>query len=340
MNIKLHKQATTTPKIRAEIQQAPADISDLALARKYGVSDSTIRRWRYRTDVYDRSHTRHNLLATLSPHQEDVLIAAREFLRLSLDDLLVVAREFLHPTLSRSALARMLRRRQVPTLSQLRKQDQESEQASEPKYKPFKDYDPGFIHVDIKFLPQMPDEEQRRYLYVAIDRATRWVYLEVLPSQSAKDAERFMKHVIDKAPFKIQKVLTDNGKSFTDRFTADGERKPTGKHLFDLLCHKHNIEHRLIKPGRPQTNGMVERFNGRISDVLATRRYDSSEDLEQTLKRYCWVYNHHIPQRALQHQTPIATLKEWQEKRPDLFYKNVINHTGPDTQAYVPNSVI
>lgn len=68
MNIKLHKQATTTPKIRAEIQQAPASISDLALARKYGVSDSTIRRWRYRTDVYDRSHTRHNLLATLSPH--------------------------------------------------------------------------------------------------------------------------------------------------------------------------------------------------------------------------------------------------------------------------------
>lgn len=271
------------------------------------------------------------MLATLSPHQEEVLIVAREFLRLSLDDLLVVAREFLHPTLSRSALARMLRRRQVPTLAQLRKQDQENEQGSEPKHKPFKDYEPGFIHIDIKFLPQMPDEKQRRYLYVAIDRATRWVYLEVLPSQSAKDAERFMKRVIDKAPFKIQKVLTDNGKSFTDRFTAGGERKPTGNHLFDLVCEKHSIKHRLIKPGRPQTNGMVERFNGRISDVLATRRYDSSEDLEQTLKRYCWVYNHHIPQRALHHQTPIATMKEWQEKRPDLFYKNVINHAGPDS---------
>lgn len=90
-------QATTTPKIRAEIQQASASLSDLALARKYGVSDSTIRRWRFRTDVYDRSHTRHNLLATLTPYQEEVLIAAREFLRLSLDDLLVVAREFLQP---------------------------------------------------------------------------------------------------------------------------------------------------------------------------------------------------------------------------------------------------
>ncbi len=45
------------------------------------------------------------------------------------------------------------------------------------------------------------------------------------------------------------------------------------------------------KPGRPKTNGMVERFNGRISDVLATQRYTSSEDLEQTLKRYVWLYN-------------------------------------------------
>ena len=75
---------------------------------------------------------------------------------------------------------------------------------------------------------------------------------------------------------------------------------------------------------------MVERFNGRISDVLATRRYTSGEDLEQTLKRYCWLYNHHIPQKALHHQSPIAAMKEWQAKRPELFTKRVVNHTGPD----------
>ena len=43
--------------------------------------------------------------------------------------------------------------------------------------KAFKDYAPGFPHVDVKYLPQMPDEDSRRYLFVAIDRATRWVYL-------------------------------------------------------------------------------------------------------------------------------------------------------------------
>ncbi len=54
------------------------------------------------------------------------------------------------------------------------------------------------VHVDIKHLPQMPDEPQKRYLYVAIDRATRWVYLEIRRSQSAKDARAFMQQVKEK----------------------------------------------------------------------------------------------------------------------------------------------
>lgn len=104
-----------------------------------------------------------------------------------------------------------------------------------------------------------------------------------------------MKRVEKKAPFKILSVLTDNGKSFTDHFTLAGERTPSGRHPFGQACQAHAIEHRLIKPGRPQTNGMVGRFNGRISDVL------TGEDLEQTLTRYAWLYNHYIPQKALHH---------------------------------------
>lgn len=45
MNIKLHKQATTTPRTRAEIQAAPPCITDSELARQFSVSPSTIRRW-------------------------------------------------------------------------------------------------------------------------------------------------------------------------------------------------------------------------------------------------------------------------------------------------------
>jgi len=42
--------------------------------------------------------------------------------------------------------------------------------AQKPPYKPFKDYEPGYVHVVVKYLPKMPDEDQKRYLFVAIDR--------------------------------------------------------------------------------------------------------------------------------------------------------------------------
>ena len=91
---------------------------------------------------------------------------------------------------------------------------------------------------------------------------------------------------------RIQKVLTDNGKEFTDRLFASRARQPTGEHEFDQLCASLGIEHRLTKPRTPRTNGMVERFNGRIADVLRSHRFQSGQDLEQTLLRYAALYNH------------------------------------------------
>lgn len=67
--------------------------------------------------------------------------------------------------------------------------------------------------------------------------------------------------------------------------------------------------------------GMVERFNGRIRDVLATHPFESGEDLAKTLARYVWLYNQHLPQLALQHQTPIQAMKGWQKRRSYLFNK-------------------
>lgn len=67
------------------------------------------------------------------------------------------------------------------------------------------------------------------------------------------------------ASFKIRTILTDNGKEFTDRLFGSRSRQPTGVHEFDRLCQALGIEHRLTKPKTPQTNGMVERFNGRLS---------------------------------------------------------------------------
>lgn len=82
-----------------------------------------------------------------------MLIAARECLRLGMDDLFVVARELLNPRLSRSGLHCMFQRREVPTLAELARQDAGDD--DKPRHKPFKDYEPGYVHIDIKHLPQI-----------------------------------------------------------------------------------------------------------------------------------------------------------------------------------------
>ena len=329
MGNSIHANARTTPKIRREIQLAPPTVGNAELARRYGVTRPTIVKWRERAEVSDGSHRPHRLSTTLTPEQEAVLVSVRELLLLSLDDLLVIGREFLTPDLSRSALDRCLRRHGMSNLNDLIRAQSEADVPNRPA-KAFKDYQPGFMHVDVKYLPQMQDVTSRQYLFVAIDRATRWVYLEVRKDKSARSAKGFLNRLVQKAPFKITKVLTDNGKEFTDRFSAGGEREPTGEHVFDQACAAHHIEHRLIKPKHPQTNGMVERFNGRIADILKTTRFESAWDLRHTLENYLVVYNHHIPQKALGHITPLAAMKQWQQKTPELFAKRVYNHAGPD----------
>ena len=330
MNLNLHKNARTTPAIRQELRESTK--SERELAREYHLNRATVRKWRRRDTGQDASHRPHRLHTTLTPAQELVVIELRKTLLLPLDDLLAVTREFLNPNVSRSGLDRCLRRHGVSDLKALIPQ---TEDAAQPQ-KTFKDYEPGFVHVDVKYLPRMPDEDAHRYLFVGIDRASRWVYVEIFGEKTAANAAAFFQRLIAQAPFQVQKVLTDNGKEFTDRFCATGERDPTGRHRFDRTCAQHGIDHRLIKPRHPQTNGMVERFNGRISEVLATTRFDSAQSLADTLSRYVRLYNHQIPQRALGHLSPVQALQDWQERCPELFKKKVYNLTGLD--SYAPTS--
>lgn len=98
-----------------------------------------------------------------------------------------------------------------------------------------------------------------------------------------------------------------------------------------VRCRALNIEHRLCPPRHPQTNGMVERFNARISEVVNQTRFASAADLEATLHQYVKTYNHLIPQRALKHISPVQALKDWHAKKPELFKKRVYNQPGLDT---------
>jgi len=328
----VHAQARTTPGIRAEIKASSAPLVELA--ERYNISRATAAKWKGRETPHDLSHRPHKLQTTLTLGEEAIVVALRRMLLLPLDDLLVVVREFINPAVSRSGLGRCLTRYQVPNLRELQAQARVAEGVdageAEAPIKTFKDYEPGFLHMDIKYLPQMPDESHRRYLFVAIDRATRWVFMRIYADQSDASSVNFLERLHEAAPMKITKLLTDNGSQFTDRFTSK-KRDASGKHKFDVRCKALNIEHRLCPPRHPQTNGMVERFNGRISEVVNQTRFASAAELEATLTNYVKTYNHRIPQRALNHLSPVQALKKWQADKPDLFVKRVYNQPGLDT---------
>ena len=196
--------------------------------------------------------------------EEALVIELRRSLALALDDIVEAMRRCINPGLSRSAIHRCLQRHGISARLTRQKAPAAAFHTDAPA---------GFIHLDVKYLP--PLDRRRSYAYVAIDRATRFVDLEILPDRRAITAAGFLEHFLDRFPLAVHTVLTDNGSEFTDRFAVDKKLKPhdkpSGQHAFDRICTRHRITHRLIRPFHPQTNGMVERFNRRLGEHLDRR---------------------------------------------------------------------
>ena len=99
-----------------------------------------------------------------------------------------------------------------------------------------------------------------------------------------------------------------------------------------LRCRSVEVKTRVR---RPQTNGMVERFNGRIADILRTHHFQSGKELEHTLLRYVDLYNNHLPQANLNCRTPYQVMYEWYENKPQFFDKVVHNRPEGDTYTSI-----
>ena len=113
MKTRLHAKATTTPRTRALIQASNEPVA--ALARRFGVSETTIRRWRGRAgaaggggrgEVQDRSHARPRLGQATTPEDEAIIAELRSRAGLSLDDIVEVMNRCVHPGLSRNLVWR------------------------------------------------------------------------------------------------------------------------------------------------------------------------------------------------------------------------------------------
>src|SRR3954449_246380 len=288
--LSIHPNARTTPAVRAEIARSSEPTGELA--RRFGVSTETVRKWRKRgvADCRDRSSRPHKLPWKGSEEERAVVCALRRATGFPLDDLTFVVRHFL-PHLGRDNVYRILKagglsRRPAPA-------------TPEKAAAKFKEYELGFVHVDVKHLPKLrtaDGECRKRFLFVAIDRRSRRVHLAVEDEETEVAAKAFLEEAIAAFPFRVTRLPTDRG----SRFTAEG---------FEKRCRDLGIEHRKTKPCTPRTNGMVERLNGRVQREVLGITVAGRRDLERLLAGFNSPYNARR-QRVLGGSSPEAIVQE------------------------------
>ncbi|MEI7719067.1 MAG: DDE-type integrase/transposase/recombinase, partial [archaeon] len=77
---------------------------------------------------------------------------------------------------------------------------------------------PGeLLEIDVKYVPGRI-AGKRYYQYTAIDTASRWRYLKVYDEFTSYHSVCFLKEVIERFPYKIQAIKTDNGQIFTNYY--------------------------------------------------------------------------------------------------------------------------
>jgi transposase InsO family protein len=194
-------------------------------------------------------------------------------------------------------------------------------QRYKPREKRWKRYEkqlPGNrVQIDVKFIEPVstPASEQARspvtgqapkirrrakfYQFTAIDDCTRLRVLRIYPQCDQKTAVQFLDYVLERLPFRVEVIQTDNGAEFQSAFHW---------HVLDK-----GMAHTYIKPASPHLNGKVERSH-RIDGEEFYRMLDGvviddAGAYNSKLQEWEDYYNYHRPHGALGGQTPYERLK-------------------------------
>lgn len=303
----LHGGARTTAATRRAIQRSQASIR--ALARRHGVSPTTVQKWRQRASVADAPMGPKAIHSTvLSIEEEAMIVAFRRHTLLPLDDCLYALQPSL-PHLTRSSLHRCLVRHAISRLPL---------EGDKPAKQRFARYPIGYFHLDIA---EVRTEAGKLYLFVAIDRTSKLAFVQLVDKANTDTAAAFLAALVEAVPYTIHTVLTDNGIQFAD--LPKNRTGPTARlrgHPFDRACRRYGIEHRLTKPHHPWTNGQVERMNRTIKDATVKRyHYDRHEQLRDHLKLFIDAYNHARRLKTLHGLTPYEYVGKIWTQEPQRF---------------------
>ncbi|GAA1821453.1 IS481 family transposase [Planosporangium flavigriseum] len=206
-------------------------------------------------------------------------------------------------TVSHSGVWRILKRldlNRLPASQRYKRHDK--------RWKRYEKQLPGHrVQIDVKFIEPIGATKTGRrggrnkyYQFTAIDDCTRLRVLRIYPQLNQKTAIQFLDYVLQRLPFQVQVIQTDNGAEFQTAFHW---------HVLDK-----GIAHTYIKPRTPRLNGKVERSHRIDAEefyrMLDGVVIDDAEVFNDKLREWEDYYNYHRPHGGLDGQTPYERLKQ------------------------------
>ncbi|WP_220767344.1 transcriptional regulator [Shewanella sp. MBTL60-007] len=244
-----HRNATTTPEMRRFIQES--DLSVSQLSKILNISEATVRKWRKRDSIENCPNTPHHLNTTLTPLQEYVVVGLRYQLKMPLDKLLKATQKFINPNVSRSGLARCLKRygvsrvsdiesphvpmryfNQIPVTqgSDVQTYTLHYETLAKTLALPNNDGD-NVVQVVSLTIPPKLTEETPSSILLGIDPHSDWIYLDIYQDGNTQATNRYMAYVLKHGPFHLRKLLVRNYHTFLQRFPGATPNRHTSKEV-------------------------------------------------------------------------------------------------------------
>ena len=260
-------------------------------AIRYKVSRKTVYKWlgRYDGNIQSLENHSHRPHHTPTSHTEQELRQIRRRLKKhKWTDLLLAYQELCERdgyTRSYGGFKRVARR--LKTAKPVKKPRR--------KLKPYKraEYPGQKIQIDVKHVPKHCVANGKKYYqYTAVDECSRWTFRGMYEEHSTYSSRDFLMKLIQKAPFPIREVQTDNGSEFTNRLIVTKSKHLT---MFEGALLELGIIYHRIQIATPRHNGKVERQH-RIDEMRFYRqmRMYSLEDGRRQLAEYQRRSNNHI----------------------------------------------
>lgn len=325
MKINLHKNARTTPAQRAMIQKDDqAKIADLAA--RFGVSETTIRRWKNRNTPFDSPHTPKTIRKALTPVVELSVLLLRMTLRLSLDDLLLVVRRFIYPACSRSGLNRCLKRYGVSKLQNVKKALSID----------LNDYRGTYFFYTIVWLPGPDKPDGGIWVQVLLDAFSRYVIADI--GSRPGPLNSFLSSTVSQYPLNILGIV------HTDPIVISsgipGPKAP-GRMLNDRIeacCRAGGLECRYLEPVE---NHMRLKIRERWAAMTPGERHLFVECVSRRkpmIMDHIRTCNMELPMKALRGKTPFQVMEHYFKSFPSSFkggkpYFADFFKSGPDPAA-------